>query len=386
MDRVPSDSGPNRRRSALSDLPGCPVGKTARPSSSQLARVHGFVYTMPWVFRLRLVRCQARRWCAGMGAPLYDDGSFNSCGAALSLNIHKLNREPRWEQYRRAHCGPSQKSGARKRLVRQTRPRCVPERQTIRRSRSSRRSLGQRPGGERAPFATSHTPLEPKCLTGMQRALAVVVLVGRAFDGASLAQVLARLGRGEERELNQCQGRAGADQQPGTRFHAGPTSQSRVGATPRSSAGPCWGLGVGGVPQGAAPTEFGPEALPRLEWQWAGKRRLASRMATGSLPRAVAWSHSHSRPLVGHPTLLGRRRLRQQAIEEPHPAIQPPGTSAPAHRNVQTLAAGFITGDGAWESPGVDQLATKVGCTRISGATCTHEYVWAINSRLDICY
>src|SRR5699024_3989517 len=67
------------------------------------------------------------------------------------------------------------------------------------------------------------------------------------FDGASLSQVVARLGRGEERELNQCQGRAGADQQPGTRFHAGPTSQSRVGATPRSSAGPCWGLGVGGV-------------------------------------------------------------------------------------------------------------------------------------------
>ncbi|KAL3957222.1 hypothetical protein ACCO45_007800 [Purpureocillium lilacinum] len=136
---------------------------------------------------------------------------------------------------------------------------------------------------------------------------------------------------------------------------------------------PLLGLGGWRVPQGAAPTEFGPEALPRLEWQWAGKRRLASRMATGSLPRAVAWSHSHSRPLVGHPTLLGRRRLRQQAVEEPHPAIQPPGTSAPAHRNVQTLAAGFITGDGAWESPGVDQLATKVGCTRISGATCTHE-------------
>lgn len=206
------------------------------------------------------------------------------------------------------------------------------------------------------------------------------------FDGASLSQVVARLGRGEERELNQCQGRAGADQQPGTRFHAGPTSQSRVGATPRSSAGPCWGLGVGGVPQGAAPTEFGPEALPRLKWQRAGKRRLALRMATGSLPRAVAWSHSHSRPLVGHPTLLGRRRLRHQAVEVAHPAIQLPGTSAPAHRNVQTLAAGFITGDGAWESPGVDQLATKVGCTRISGATCTHEYVWAINSRLDICY
>lgn len=158
MDRVPSDSGPNRRRSALSDLPGCPVGKTARPSSSQLARVHGFVYTMPWVFRLRLVRCQARRWCAGMGAPLYDDGSFNSCGAALSLNIHKLNREPCWEQYRRAHCGPSQKSGARKRLVRQTRPRCVPERQTIRRSRSSRRTPGAETGTGEGPLChLTHT-------------------------------------------------------------------------------------------------------------------------------------------------------------------------------------------------------------------------------------
>ena len=251
MDRVPSDSGPNRRRSALSDLPGCPVGKTARPSSSQLARVHGFVYTMPWVFRLRLVRCQARRWCAGMGAPLYDDGSFNSCGAALSLNIHKLNREPRWEQYRRAHCGPSQKSGARKRLVRQTRPRCVPERQTIRRSRSSRRSLGQRPGGERAPFATSHTPLEPRCLSGMQRALAVVVLVGRASSSTALRCRKWWHGWAEERNGNSINVRGGR----------GPISSQGRGFTLGQPANPVW-----------APP---PDPAPALAGAWGleGSRR-----------------------------------------------------------------------------------------------------------------